>query len=216
MELKIVENKIIVSSESVEEKENMRILIEKYENFIFQLQLNNGSIEFVNLGEKEDACNTSINITYSNNNEEIRKISNLAYSPFLMDNAEYNSVEAFWQSLKFNDSEREGIRKLYGKEAKKFGNRVKYTKFIKYQGQKIKVGSNEHWDLMYKACENKFTQNENAKSALLNTGIRPLYHKPRKDSVVIPGSIMAEMWMDIRSKLRKERNIESKHLILLK
>ncbi|HHH52300.1 MAG TPA: NADAR family protein [Bacteroidetes bacterium] len=216
MEIKLIENKIIVSAESVEEKDKMSALIEKYENLIFQLQFNNGSIEFVNLGKKEDACNTSINVTYSNDNEEIRKVSNLAYTPFLMDDIEYNSVEAFWQSLKYKDSERTDVRKLHGKEAKKSGNRVKYTKFIRYQQQKIRVGSQEHWDLMYKACENKFTQNEDAQSALLNTGIRPLYHKPRKDSVVIPGSIMAGMWMNIRSKLRREKNMESKHLNFLK
>jgi hypothetical protein len=69
---------------------------------------------------------------------------------------------------------------------------------------------------MYKACENKFFQNEDAQNALLSTGIRPLYHKPRKDSLVIPGPIMAGMWMNIRSKLRKERGLESKHLNFLK
>lgn len=216
MEIKQIENKITVNPESVEEKEKLSSLIGKYENSIFQLQLNNGSIEFVNLGNKEDACNTSINVTYSTDNEEIKKISNLAYSPFLMDNLEYNSVEAFWQSLKYNDAEREDVSKLHGKGAKKSGNKVKYAEFINYQGQKIRVGSQEHWDLMYKACENKFTQNEDAQNALLNTGIRPLYHKPRKDSVVIPGPIMAGIWMNIRSKLRKERNLESKHLNLLK
>ena len=66
------------------------------------------------------------------------------------------------------------------------------------------------------ACLHKFTQNKLAQKALLETGIRPLYHKPRKDSTAIPGPIMAGIWMDIRSKLRKENDLRSIHLDLLK
>lgn len=216
MEIKLIKNEIIISAVSTKEKENLSALIEKNENLIFQLQHNGESIAFVNLGAKERACNIAINVMYSSDDKEIQKISNLAYAPFIMDDIEYKSVEAFWQSLKYENSKRVEIQKLHGKEAKKAGSREKYKKFIYYQNQKIRVGSKEHWDLMYSACEHKFAQHLDSQKALLDTGIRPLYHKPRKDSVVIPGTIMAEMWMNLRSKLRKEKNMDSKHLNLLK
>jgi predicted NAD-dependent protein-ADP-ribosyltransferase YbiA (DUF1768 family) len=141
---------------------------------------------------------------YSSESDSVRLISNLGHTPFSMDNTQYESVEAFWQSLKFEEHERIEIAKLFGKEAKKIGNRIKYKKHIRYKDQNIRVGSPEHWDLMSTACLHKFTQNQLAKKALLETGIRPLYHKPRRDSKTIPGPIMAGIWMDIRSKLRKK------------
>jgi hypothetical protein len=57
---------------------------------------------------------------------------------------------------------------------------------------------------MERACQSKFTQNDEAREALLATGRRPLQHKLRRDSKSIPGVIMADIWMRIRSKLRNE------------
>jgi predicted NAD-dependent protein-ADP-ribosyltransferase YbiA (DUF1768 family) len=68
---------------------------------------------------------------------------------------------------------------------------------------------------MEKACICKFNQHKEAQEILLNTGIRPLFHKPRKDSEVIPGPIMAGIWMNIRSQLRKEHNRTSEHLNIM-
>jgi hypothetical protein len=54
---------------------------------------------------------------------------------------------------------------------------------------------------MDRACRAKFTQNWEARSALLATGGRPLVHRMRRDSRTIPGVIMADIWMRIRSSL---------------
>lgn len=215
MKIKELEGKIILSPESDSELELIVSIAEQNENLIFQLCKENQSISFINLGSKENACNIAINILFSSESDSIKAISNLGHTPFIMDDVQFESVEAFWQSLKFNKGERSEIAKLFGKEAKKFGNRVKYTKYIMYKDQRIRVGSANHWELMETACRNKFNQNEFAKKALLETGIRPLYHKPRKDSKTIPGTIMAGIWMNIRSSLRKELNLESQHLELL-
>jgi predicted NAD-dependent protein-ADP-ribosyltransferase YbiA (DUF1768 family)/uncharacterized protein YkuJ len=216
--MKIQETKgsIVLLPESESERQLITSLAQANENQIFQLQKEEQSISFVHLGSRENACNIAINILYSSESDSVKLISNLGHTPFLMDNTQYESVEAFWQSLKFEKQERGAIAKLFGKEAKKIGNRVKYKKHIRYNDQKIRVGSPEHWDLMRMACLHKFTQNQLAQKALLETGIRPLYHKPRKDSKTIPGPIMAGIWMDIRSQLRKENNLKSDHLALLK
>jgi predicted NAD-dependent protein-ADP-ribosyltransferase YbiA (DUF1768 family) len=55
---------------------------------------------------------------------------------------------------------------------------------------------------MRRACRAKFAQNEHAREALLATGERPLVHQVPRDSRTIPGVIMAEIWMALRSELR--------------
>ncbi|WP_273446344.1 NADAR family protein [Neolewinella agarilytica] len=216
MKIEEIEGRIVLIPESNTEQEVINSIIQVNENLIFQLQKRQDFVSFVNLGPKESACNVAINILYSGESDVSSLISNLGHTPFVMDKTQFESVEAFWQSLKFPEDEREEIAKLHGKKAKKIGKRIEYGSHIKYRGGKIQVGSPEHWALMKMACWHKFTQNELAQKALLETGIRPLYHKPRKDSTSIPGPIMAGIWMDIRSKLRKENGLKSVHLDLLK
>ena len=216
MKIQEAEGRIVLLPETDSELQLIASMVEANENLIFQLQRTQESISFVNLGAKEDACNIAINILYSSESDTAKLISNLGHTPFLMDDMQFESVEAFWQGLKFEAHERADIAKMFGKEAKKMGSRVKYKKYVSYKGQKIRVGAPEHWELMNRACLHKFTQNQFAQKALLETGIRPLYHKPRRDSKTIPGPIMAGIWMDIRSKLRKENNLKSNHLGLLK
>jgi predicted NAD-dependent protein-ADP-ribosyltransferase YbiA (DUF1768 family) len=54
------------------------------------------------------------------------------------------------------------------------------------------------------ACRAKFAQNADARAALLDTNERPLTHRVRRDSRTIPGVVMADIWMRIRSELRRE------------
>lgn len=71
-----------------------------------------------------------------------------------------------------------------------------------WQGVTVAAGSPEHWALMRGACEAKFSQNDEARTALLATGERWLTHKVRRDSRTIPGAIMADIWMKIRTRLQ--------------
>jgi predicted NAD-dependent protein-ADP-ribosyltransferase YbiA (DUF1768 family) len=203
---------IILQAETTEEQAQLKTLLEEQNELIFQLRKTEKGPSFFYLGPKETACNLSINVLFSREDKQIQLISNLGHAPFEMDGIEYASVEAFWQSLKFEPEKRDPLYSLFGKEAKKAGAREKYTKYVSYKEQKVRVGSSEHWALMQRACEHKFEQHTAAREALLATGIRPLYHKPRKDSVTIPGPIMAGIWMNIRSKLRREAGLESDHL----
>jgi predicted NAD-dependent protein-ADP-ribosyltransferase YbiA (DUF1768 family) len=198
--------------ESPDEQQLLHRLWEQEHLFIFQLQKQGERLSFVNLGQKEDVCNISINVMFSCSDPDIQLISNLGHTPFVFHDQTYASVEGFWQGLKFEEQVRPAIAKLYGKEAKKAGKRQAYGEFVHFNGQKIQVGSVEHWLLMEEACKAKFNQHKKAQSALLKTGIRPLFHKPRAKSKTIPGPIMSEIWMNIRSRLRKESDMKSKHL----
>src|ERR1700734_1317152 len=73
---------------------------------------------------------------------------------------------------------------------------------IVYDGETVRVGTWDHWQLMERACSAKFTQNADAREALLSTGQRPLIHRTRRDSRDIPGVIMCDIWMRIRRRLR--------------
>jgi len=42
----------------------------------------------------------------------------------------------------------------------------------------------------------------------LNTGYRPLMHITRKESTTIPNPIMADIWMKLRSVLRKNDHFD--------
>jgi len=72
----------------------------------------------------------------------------------------------------------------------------------------VRVGTHEHWALMQEACWAKFTQHEEAQRALLGTGTRPLIHRTRRDSRTIPGALMADIWMRIRTRLTKGKHLE--------
>lgn len=202
-----------MSFESALEKKSIYEMLKGKNELIYQIQVNDLEIKFAELGYKEAVCNTALNILYSSNNKEAQLISNLGHTPFKLNGITFQSVEAFWQGLKFNDdASRFEVANLYGKAAKNVGKGVEYEDFIHYNGLKIRVGSHEHWALMATACEEKFDQNSEAQTALLETGIRPLYHKPRQDSKTIPGPIMSGIWMDIRSRLRRENNLQSQVL----
>lgn len=188
------------------EKGRIATFMQEYSNDVFVMELQKGNaLAFRNLGDYEDVCNVPVNIIYSSTDEDIRLLSNLAFSPFELNGIWYSSVEAFWQGLKYSDNQkRKEIAKLYGKEAMNTGNYGDNTEFFKYQDKAFRIGSYEHWQLMKQACMAKFTQNSKARNALLNTNKRPLIHRTKKESRTIPNPIMADIWMKVREIVRKK------------
>ena len=154
------------------------------------------------LGAHEDACREPINVTSMSRDPQIQLISNFAPTPFELDGLSYASVESFWQGLKFSGLERLEVARLAGSAARHAGEKKGYGPTVRYQGENIPVGTWAHWALMERACYAKFTANENARAALLGTGTRPLTHRVRHESRTIPGAIMAEIWMKIRTRLQ--------------
>jgi predicted NAD-dependent protein-ADP-ribosyltransferase YbiA (DUF1768 family) len=169
---------------------------------VFRLRPNKlGALVFHSLGPEADACRQPINIT-SRSPMPLRLISNFAHTPFVLDGVTYASVEGFWQGLKFADEiERRRLADLFGSAAKDAGFYAPTASCIHYEGRSIRIGTFEHWQLMQNACQAKFEQNSAARDALLSTLNRPLIHQVARDSKTIPGVIMADIWMQIRSKL---------------
>ena len=160
-------------------------------------------VALFDLGARADACNEPYQIASFVVAPAAKLISNFAATPFTLDGREYASVESFWQGLKFPEpAERRRLAVLPGPQARREGEAQGYGETVEYEGERIPVGAWPHWQLMRRACRAKFTQNEEARLALLSTGDRPLVHRVRRDSRTIPGVIMAEIWMKIRRKLR--------------
>ncbi len=203
MIVRIKEDLLIVTSESLAEQRQVCTWGTAMDGHAFVLnQQDARTLRLTDLGETPEACRLPINITSQSIVPDVQLISNLAETPFELDGRRYASVESFWQGLKFpSESKREELAMLSGQEARQAGfDAIEADSFV-YDSQTVRTGTFDHWQLMKRACFAKFTQHEPAKHALLRTGQRPITHRMRKDSRTIPGVIMAEIWMQIRSKL---------------
>lgn len=162
------------------------------------------SLELHDLGERAQACREPINVVSNSPDPVARMIGNFATAPFELDGRHYQSVESFWQGLKFADeAERRRLAEVEAPRARSEGDKQGYGATVSYGGQEIVVGTSAHWQLMERACCAKFEQNAAARAALLATGDRPITHIVRRDSKAIPGIVMADIWMRIRDGLRK-------------
>lgn len=206
MKVRFKEDLLVITAETPEEQETMSswLLTKKEDVFLLKLQ-DSQTFRLQRLGHQLDACREPINVTSRATDPKIRLISNFAHTPFEFEGRVYESIEAFWQGLKFPEEEkRSEIARLHGQDARKAGSDAPKADVFQYAGETIRVGSRDHWKLMYLACKAKFTQHSEAKKALLSTHHRPLQHRTRKDSPAIPGVIMADIWMRIRSTLQKQ------------
>ena len=172
---------------------------------VLELDQNTGTgVSLKLLGSQLDVCREPINVTSMHPDESIRAIANFADTPFVLDGLYYQSVESFWQGLKAVDpQERRRIAALPGPRTKSDKSIPKYAATLQYGDATIVVGTWDHWQLMKRACLAKFQQNDFARDALLATGARPLVHIVRRDSKVIPGVIMADIWMNIRKQFSR-------------
>jgi predicted NAD-dependent protein-ADP-ribosyltransferase YbiA (DUF1768 family) len=198
-------NDVVLVPEAEEERAVLAAWKVAHADFAFATVENSGAGATLRaLGPRAEACREPINVT-SNSPDPIRLIANFAPTPFELDGECYACIEAFWQSLRFPLEERPRIAALAGPVAKQVSEKQPYGSHVVYRGQTIPVGTFDHWQLMRRACNAKFEQNENARTALLATGERPLIHVVRHDSRTIPGVIMAEIWMELRARLRTAR-----------
>jgi len=208
MKVRLKPNLLVVTGETPEEIRELAEWAGQHDDYAFWLMFQDPqTIRLTGLGPQKDACREPINIVSTSADPDIRLISNFAATPFELDGRSYASVEGFWQGLKFADeAKRREIAAFAGAEAKRAGDDAPKSETFVYEGGTIRLGSPEHWKLMSRACWAKFSQHEDAKRALLETGERPLTHKVRRDSRTIPGVIMADIWMRVRRGLLKRLN----------
>ena len=203
MRVLLRDNLIVLVPESTDERCELDGWRATHETHVFCVgSLNPHALELHGLGKRADACREPINIFSDSADPVARMIGNFATAPFELDGQRYQSVESFWQGLKFSgDSERRHVAQLDGARARAEGEKQGYGPTISYGVRDITVGTWAHWQLMERACRAKFAQNPEAAAALLATGQRPLMHVVRRDSTTIPGVIMAAIWMRIRKDL---------------
>jgi predicted NAD-dependent protein-ADP-ribosyltransferase YbiA (DUF1768 family) len=160
---------------------------------------------------KEKCLEEIINIGFEGKTETEQMLSNLAYSPFVLNGKHYNSVEGLWQGFKFDDEKkREEIAQLWGIEAKKAGRKAPKATEFEYQGEKFKVGSEEHQNLMRQAIKAKLEQNPHVLKLLLATGQKKITHilvDPQTgyihpDSQTIPGKTFCGFLTELREEFR--------------
>lgn len=149
---------------------------------------------------------------HPDHDESQKKLSNLYPSPFILDDIEYASVEAFWMSIKYpeNDPRRREIRTLSGIKAKLAGRDAKNFTSLYYQGKEIQIGSPEHHALMKRAIRAKLEQNPDILQTLLATWNKKLTHivftrhEHEKfilhDSKTIPWEIFAQIYTELRKE----------------
>jgi predicted NAD-dependent protein-ADP-ribosyltransferase YbiA (DUF1768 family) len=199
------QNDVIGLSAETPEEAEICALLQLADGHVFQLHAASGrGLAFSLIGPEDTARRASLNIVQSIA-PRFAPISNLAHTPFEFEGQRYASIEGFWQGLKRAEPvERRAMARLWGSEAKDIGSRVDQLQAFDWQGVSIAAGSPEHWALMRAACTAKFSQNDDARTALLATEERWLTHKVRRDSRTIPGAIMADIWMQIRALLQGE------------
>jgi predicted NAD-dependent protein-ADP-ribosyltransferase YbiA (DUF1768 family) len=184
------------------EGETLADWLDAHAGQVFRLQaIKGGSALLQAIGPEAEACRIPINIT-SQAPEPLRLVSNFAHTSFVLDDKSYESIEGFWQGLKFPDqADRRRLALLHGSEARDAGYHAPESDTLMFDGENVRVGTYAHWRLMEKACRAKFAQHAAAREALLSTRNRPLVHQVKRDSKNIPGVIMAAIWMRVRERL---------------
>lgn len=154
---------------------------------------------------------TEFNIA-SNSSDAIEAwLSNLSHNPFVMNWVIYASIEAFWQSLKFepNSPEWKECIGLAGIRSKKYGDKAEKKETFSYNWVEFIVGSKRHQFLMKVALREQLKQNPEKLKLLLGTKKANLIHAPKKkdgtlypDSTTIPGEVFSRFLMELRSEFQ--------------
>ncbi len=140
-----------------------------------------------------------------------RALSNFAHTPFELDGVQYASVEAFYQSLKFEDPhKRAEIALLWGNYAKAAAKRAEPAKQTTYMGTTISLGSAEHYALLERAIRAKLEQNPVIMRVFLESKSRPIIHetgrttKSQADISPFPSHEFTHLLTKIREDLKAE------------
>ncbi|MFZ2143084.1 MAG: hypothetical protein WAV78_40145 [Xanthobacteraceae bacterium] len=99
-------SRLVLLPESEDEQVALSSWRTRHNNFVFaQSPKATDGATLVSLGPRVEACREPINVT-SRSPDPVRLIANFAPTPFILDDAHYACVEAFWQALRFPPAER--------------------------------------------------------------------------------------------------------------
>jgi len=143
-----------------------------------------------------------MNVSYRSRDWRERILSNLADTPFAItingETFQCRSVEGFWQGLKSKGDRRLYVFQLSGLAAKNAGW-GKRAEFFEIAGSRIRVGSQEHEDLIREAIRQKILQNPRAAEALKNSTGTITHRVPAKTKPIFKmekmlASVRRELW----------------------
>lgn len=146
----------------------------------------------------------NLNIYSKSDDPRGRLLSNFSHHRFTLDGQNFESVEGFIQGIAFpeGDMRREAAFKAWGSQAKKFGEEQE-KKYVWWHGKKIVFGSSEEHALIEQALRAKFSQNPDAKEALIASKGFHLTHilpDPESNTTCLP----AKTFCAILTKMRDE------------
>jgi hypothetical protein len=156
----------------------------------------------------------TLNIASYSDDERARLLSTFAHTPFTLRCGETTirceSVEGFWQGLKFPEgsAERTRVFALWGIEAKRAGADGPPSAEIAFCGRRVLSGSLDHHALAELAMRAKLEQNPDVRAALLATrGLRLTHQlvdadgKPVPESVALPAAVFCAIWTKLRDEI---------------
>src|SRR6202040_1486342 len=123
-----------------EEGDTLADWLDAHNGQVFRLRaIKGGSALLQAIGPEPEACRIPINIT-SHTPEPLRLISNFAHTPFVLDGMNYESIEGFWQGLKFSDdADRRRLALLHGIAARDAGHDAPASDTFSYRGEAVRV-----------------------------------------------------------------------------
>lgn len=148
-----------------------------------------------------------INIYSKSSNEIGQKLSNFYPHTFVFEGIEFNSFEAFLQSLKFSDvDEQLAITRMNAKEAKEAGKKREWQKsgWLYWQGQPINRFEKGYQELLERAYDS-LCENSEFANALRSSRGRILIHtigKLRKKDTVLTSIEFCKILTRMRRKLK--------------
>ncbi len=156
---------------------------------------------------------------------ELGILSNFSVTPFTFENQKYQSVEGFWQMMKFPDPELQGdsrngikgwpftrqqVSQLSGFEAKKAGDLAgkimeeNQINWVSYRGQSMLYKESSkglHYSLIFSAMRKKLEQNSEVRRILLQTGDLKLLADHQQKPNSPPEWHYNQIWMELRTLL---------------
>ncbi len=148
-------------------------------------------------------------------------LSNLAETPFDFDGTTYASAEGFIHAIKLprDDPRRAEVAALSGKRARRRGRSINAAvnpcEAVHASGRSFAYRSPGHFEVIEQALRAKFTQDERAREALLDTGDKRIVHDTGRDespTTSLPADVFVDMLTRIRNDLRSGRPPTPTHM----
>ena len=159
----------------------------------------------------------TLNIASYSDDPRARLLSAFAHTPFVLRCGEREirceSVEGFWQGLKFpeDSAERERVFGLWGLDAKRAGASAPSSEAIDFCGERVARGGPAHHALAERATRAKLGQNEEVRRALIETVGLTLTHElvdesgaPVPDSRTLPAAVFCAIWTKLRDEISSQ------------